>query len=200
MLLCPKCSKTFDEAYKICRDCGAILEPVEESPAEVILDEPSDREDSSFTGFSESETSLEENWTPTPWQCPNCQEAIEANFDACWNCGTTRDGQQIPDFVPVGEGDARPDDQDRPKRRSPDAEPCRRCGSRKVIPNARIGDQGEYSDGKLKALVIGNPEAWIFKDVERSELLADICGECGHVELKVTDPGLLYEHYLRSLE
>jgi len=28
----------------------------------------------------------------SPWQCPNCGEALEAQFHACWKCGTTRPG------------------------------------------------------------------------------------------------------------
>lgn len=28
----------------------------------------------------------------TPWQCPNCGETLEAQFGACWRCGTVRPG------------------------------------------------------------------------------------------------------------
>jgi hypothetical protein len=24
------------------------------------------------------------------WMCPNCQEAVESQFDLCWKCGTPR--------------------------------------------------------------------------------------------------------------
>jgi len=27
----------------------------------------------------------------TPWKCPQCGEALEAQFEACWNCGTPRE-------------------------------------------------------------------------------------------------------------
>ena len=28
------------------------------------------------------------------WKCPKCgEEELEAQFDACWNCGTSRDGR-----------------------------------------------------------------------------------------------------------
>jgi hypothetical protein len=172
MLVCPKCLKRFEAGSQICRDCGAILKSAEEAP-------------------------MEERPQPAVWQCPKCREAIEANFETCWNCGTSRDGVESPAFAPVGKGSS---EMPGNSRKIPNAGPCRRCGSAKVIPNAIIGDQGQYSDGKLKAQVIGNPGAWIFKNIERAELLADICGECGHVELKVSDPGLLYEHYLQSVE
>ncbi len=39
------------------------------------------------------------------WNCKNCHETIEDNFDACWNCGTDKDGKTDPNFgrvdVPV---------------------------------------------------------------------------------------------------
>jgi hypothetical protein len=67
-----------------------------------------------------------------------------------------------------------------------------------VIPNALVGDQGDGSDGMLKAHVVGDPSAWIFKDVLKSELRANICGDCGHIELFVLNPAALYEHYRNS--
>lgn len=26
-----------------------------------------------------------------PWQCPQCRERLDAQFDACWRCGTVRE-------------------------------------------------------------------------------------------------------------
>jgi hypothetical protein len=52
----------------------------------------------------------------------------------------------------------------------------------------------------LEAAVPGKPSALIFKEMLFSDILADICGDCGHVELRVEAPGSLYEHYLHSLE
>lgn len=34
------------------------------------------------------------------WICPGCQEEVPANFDVCWNCGTTFEGNRDPSFVP----------------------------------------------------------------------------------------------------
>jgi hypothetical protein len=47
-------------------------------------------------------------------------------------------------------------------------------------------------------VVYGDPEALIFKDRVYGRLKADICGDCGHVELRVENPGELYEHYRRT--
>ncbi len=32
------------------------------------------------------------------WLCPECDEAIEDGFDACWRCGTDRAGNKDSDF------------------------------------------------------------------------------------------------------
>ncbi len=32
------------------------------------------------------------------WQCPNCGEQIDDEFDACWKCGTAQDGTRAADF------------------------------------------------------------------------------------------------------
>lgn len=212
MLICPKCSKMFGEDFRICRDCGAILEPVVEVPAEELSPEVLTNPVAEFDFVDDpvSETERESEGDQSPWRCPACKEAIEANFDVCWNCGTNRQGMPDPGFVsertepepwgpdPVRFDRAVPTLALPSQTHVPESKCCVRCGSTHVIPNAIIGDQAPGPGGILNALVIGNPDAWIFKDVEYSELKADICGQCGHVELKATNPGVLYEHYRRS--
>ncbi len=76
---------------------------------------------------------------------------------------------------------------------------CSKCGSEKIIPLASVIDQGEYSDGTLKARVgFTNPEAWVFKGPVYARLKANICGECGYTELIAEKPAELYEAYLRG--
>ncbi len=76
---------------------------------------------------------------------------------------------------------------------------CSKCGSEKLIPLASMIDQGEYSDGTLKARVaFTNPEAWVFKGAVYATLKANICGECGYTELIAENPASLYDAYLRS--
>ena len=36
----------------------------------------------------------------TNWLCGHCEEFSPASFDACWNCGATRDGHSDPGFKP----------------------------------------------------------------------------------------------------
>jgi len=30
---------------------------------------------------------------PAPWTCPGCDEKVEGQFDQCWKCGTSREGE-----------------------------------------------------------------------------------------------------------
>ena len=75
---------------------------------------------------------------------------------------------------------------------------CARCGSEKIMPLVGIMDQGQNSDGSLKARVDTKPEAWLFKGAVFARLKATICGECGHTELTAENPAELYEAYLTS--
>jgi hypothetical protein len=78
-------------------------------------------------------------------------------------------------------------------------ERCMKCGSDKLIPLVGVLDQGQYSDGKLKACVgYTNPDAWLFKGPVYAELRATICGACGHTELTAKNPEDLYEAYLAA--
>jgi hypothetical protein len=52
--------------------------------------------------------------------------------------------------------------------------------------------------GDLQVVVYGNPEALIFKDRLYGRLSADICGDCGHVELRFENPEELYQHYRQA--
>jgi hypothetical protein len=75
---------------------------------------------------------------------------------------------------------------------------CPKCGSIRIIVDATICDKGPHSNGSLEVFVDAKPEAMVFKDRMYSALYADICGECGHAELKVKNPRGLYRHYLNS--
>lgn len=35
------------------------------------------------------------------WTCGKCNEQVEADFEICWNCGTSRDGVPDPHFQPA---------------------------------------------------------------------------------------------------
>ncbi len=140
---------------------------------------------------------VEEEGEPT-WDCRQCKEEVPESLDVCWNCGTHQDGTPDPNFVrePLDElaaGQQLPTPCVRPGYR------CPTCGSTKLIPDTWILDQGQGSDHQLYAVVLGNPDALVFKERVYGALTADICGDCGHADLKVNNPDELYRQYLRSL-
>lgn len=74
---------------------------------------------------------------------------------------------------------------------------CTKCGSVRVMPDVQIFDQGQYSDGHLKARIDTKPEALMFKGTITSPLRGHVCGDCGYVELFVENPAALYEAWLK---
>ena len=114
------------------------------------------------------------------WECKMCRESVEDTFDVCWKCGTSIEGIEDPSFRP--EPDSRT--ASGAARVGPEKmldEPCSKCGSPRVIRNARLMDHEGF---EAKMVVFGNPSALIFKSREYSELVGDICCDCGNVELK----------------
>jgi predicted nucleic-acid-binding Zn-ribbon protein len=77
---------------------------------------------------------------------------------------------------------------------------CAKCGSTKIIPHARVIDRGDYSTdvGNVRLAVARNPQALVFKGLERVDSYARVCGECGFAELFVEDADSLYEAYVQS--
>jgi predicted nucleic-acid-binding Zn-ribbon protein len=75
---------------------------------------------------------------------------------------------------------------------------CAKCGSERIVPLASILDQGQYSDGKLKARIYSNPQAWVFKGAVYARLQARICGDCGYTELIASNANELYEAYRQA--
>jgi hypothetical protein len=38
------------------------------------------------------------------WICPKCGATVDAGFDVCWSCGTSREGVEDPTFVHADDG------------------------------------------------------------------------------------------------
>jgi hypothetical protein len=76
-----------------------------------------------------------------------------------------------------------------------------RCGSSKIISKVPLldhyGDVGIFSS-EACVEVHDQPGAWIFKDTITGKLTADICGECGHADLRVSNFRELYEKHRLS--
>jgi hypothetical protein len=206
MQKCPKCSQQFESQAKICRRCGAILDAVADAappstPCDAGVPPAQCCRDGCATEFQGDSPP---NASPaTSWPCPNCGQSVPNTFDVCWNCGTGRDGTPDPDFLKDPPEDTPGEtEEESAAENSPTVSPapCPKCGSTKIIPEIPIRDQGHYSDGFLQVVVEGNPRALIFKDCFYGRLAADICGDCGHVELRVDHPQELYEHYRQTAE
>jgi hypothetical protein len=225
MKRCPKCSSQYGDDSKLCRICGAILESVAEEPPQTgdLLPHEGDYRQEMISSQQqtsdllphendhEQETALSQG---PSWKCPHCGESVPGGFEVCWNCGTNQDGASDPGFAKEPDSDPwkeEPDSDSGEEERdsapwTPEEEPaaakpmdrqCPRCGSSKIIPKTTILDIGS-STGDLRVVVYAHPDALIFKDHLCERLTADICGDCGHAELKVENPKELYEHYLRS--
>jgi hypothetical protein len=61
---------------------------------------------------------------------------------------------------------------------------CDKCGSSKVITDAIVFDQGQYSDGILKIGFHKDPSAIIFKGTIWKRIIGQLCCNCGQINLK----------------
>jgi len=76
---------------------------------------------------------------------------------------------------------------------------CTRCGSNEVIPRVRVVDRGESNSRyDLQLEVYRRPNAMLFKGAEHSNVFAQLCGACGHIELHADMPRALYATYLQA--
>ncbi len=107
------------------------------------------------------------------WVCSQCNEVMKENFDACWNCGASRNGEPDPDFqVEDTVRDLR-------ERRRTTLR-CLRCdreldymGTRRFHEGARLGVFGELAE--------------LFVNRENFDVYT--CGRCGHVDFFVAGAG-----------
>lgn len=100
------------------------------------------------------------------WKCPECSRVLEERFQACWSCGTSKEGVRDPDFESHRVGDS-----ELPSQRGDLT--CVRCdrdldylGARSFHEGARLGVFGNLFE--------------LFVNREAFDLY--VCSECGHVE------------------
>lgn len=201
MRLCPRCRVRVEG--RTCKRCGAFVdgsgEPETTKPTVVEAEPPTDARVLDEIPAPPKPEPPDEAISPGSWRCPKCSEQVEAAFHACWQCGTEKGAPAEPgrEGNAAAEVEARaPDSVADEPRSSPLA--CVRCDSTRMIPDQIVEDRSDHGGGELHTVVYAHPNAWIFKNALRGRLRADICGDCGHVELRVEDPGALYEHYRNS--
>jgi hypothetical protein len=111
MWVCPKCLKQVSDGSKICRQCGAILEEVDDKApidrdlsgqsdkvsakeemqdpqvkSNALIDKSEDDEDHCVTGDDREQVEV------LPWTCKKCGEEVPGTFDMCWKCEANMDG------------------------------------------------------------------------------------------------------------
>jgi hypothetical protein len=78
---------------------------------------------------------------------------------------------------------------------------CTRCGSDRIITGATLrdyyGDTGTWSS-PARLAVDAKPDALVFKDRSYGDLIMDICGACGHVDVRIENFKELYEKVSQS--
>ena len=76
---------------------------------------------------------------------------------------------------------------------------CSKCGSDKIMSDVKIVDHG-YMDSKhdLTIEFYTNPSARVFKGPQKGTLFANICGQCGYVELSVSNPEEMWNLYIKN--
>jgi len=83
------------------------------------------------------------------------------------------------------------------------AKTCLRCGSSKMISGASLrdhyGDLGMRSS-PAQVAVDANPDAIVFKGRAYGDLILEICGACGHVEMTAENFAELYAQFRKSKE
>ena len=75
---------------------------------------------------------------------------------------------------------------------------CFKCGSNKIIKDARIIDYGHLNQMNDLAVHIKTTDKIFFNKFEKGKFQAQICGSCGHVELSIQNPQELWEAYIKS--
>ncbi|WP_223266907.1 hypothetical protein [Luteimonas gilva] len=111
------------------------------------------------------------------WICSNCREKVDSDFDACWNCGTHRDGSPArADFV---RDDAPAPDVTRPVSRDLR---CLRCNGTMHV----VGRKQFHEGSRALPFLLGELGE-LFVNRESFDVFA--CGNCGKVELFVAAVG-----------
>ncbi len=79
-----------------------------------------------------------------------------------------------------------------------DVPKCPKCGSERLIPNARLVEQDFGAAHSVRVGEFASPGDAFFKWEEKVDVRAQVCGACGFMELYATDPERLFEAFRRA--
>ncbi|WP_179320911.1 hypothetical protein [Winogradskyella helgolandensis] len=74
---------------------------------------------------------------------------------------------------------------------------CKNCDSTKIIKDAKITDFGHANIKNNLSIHIKETDSIFFNKSVKSEILAQICGNCGKIELKINNPKELWNAYIK---
>jgi hypothetical protein len=77
---------------------------------------------------------------------------------------------------------------------------CNKCGSHKIIKDAQITDFGRGNQINNLSIQIQKTDRAFFNTSVTGAILAQICGDCGYLELSVSHAAELYAAYVTSKE
>lgn len=75
---------------------------------------------------------------------------------------------------------------------------CRKCGSTKIMKDTVISDFVDYGASQNLSVRIQKTDRAFFNQYAKAEIVSDICGNCGHMELKVANPKELWDAYSKN--
>lgn len=75
---------------------------------------------------------------------------------------------------------------------------CARCGADAMIPNAFLVAKG-YGTMGIQVGVNRRPEAKMMKRPVVVDASVSVCGECGAVQMEVTEPDTLWQAHMERL-
>jgi ferredoxin-like protein FixX len=75
---------------------------------------------------------------------------------------------------------------------------CLECGSQRIIPNVKALDYNDGAYYDLKISVDENPQAFIFKNRNYSDVKAKVCADCGFIHFFAGNPEILWSTYQKS--
>jgi hypothetical protein len=195
MRKCPKCSAVFDEHLNFCRTCDAMLETVvEELPQGGDSDKSDKRNENPKVAPRPSVKRTLSASKQSPSRLKELvRSAINELEDSILDAGNKRYGRSNPDDSLTLLNLHR-------YSKAPDRLPgeCPKCGSRKKIPNLPVRCKSLDGEGNPSLYIDAVPGAAISEKHPDPLLLADVCGDCGNIELKVQNPQDLYNRYLQS--
>lgn len=74
-------------------------------------------------------------------------------------------------------------------------ETCKMCGSDKIIQGVKMLDFGHANIKRSLSLEVDKSKGFFHKNIEKSDISTNVCGNCGNIELYAINYHELWEFY-----